>query len=788
MERVEYLLKNLNCAHCASLIEDTLGKMDGVMDHSLNFVSKKLILNVKNENKEEILTAVKETIVKIEPVVEIEEIGKSAFKDRMKVKLEGLGCSTCAQKMETQISQLDQVFDCSINFSNGTMSVRLVENADTKGLEKEIEAIVKSIEDHVNVIFLDESKMREYGDSQEKPEFNKKKELAKVMFAIVLFVSGLFANSINKDLSTALFVAAYAAAGYKIVIRALKNLKNGMVFDENFLMSVATIGAFSIGEYPEAAGVMIFYIVGEYFQAMAVDSSRRSIQGLLNIRPDFANILRGDEEIRVSPQEVCKGDIVIVKPGERIPLDGEVIDGKSSVDTSMLTGESVLRTARVGDKVMSGTINKNGVLKIRVETEFYESTVSKILDLVENAGAKKAKTEKFLTKFAKYYTPAVVLMALLVAIVPPFFIAGAQRSEWLYRGLIFLVVSCPCALVVSIPLSFFAGIGKSSKSGILVKGSNYLEALNKVDKVVFDKTGTLTKGIFEVTKIKAVSIGEEKLVEYAAIAESMSNHPIAVSIRKKYQKEIAKSDILEYEEIEGHGIRAKILVGEGLIKTGIEILAGNHRLMDKFEIDYEKVDEAGTIVYVASRDKYFGYILISDEIKEDSKRAVSQLQKLGIKTYMLTGDNRHVAKRIGSELSIDSVHFELLPSDKVEIFEKIQSESDGLTIFVGDGINDAPVLARADIGIAMGGVGSDAALEAADMVIMNDETSKLKTAIDIAKKTRKIVIQNIVFSLGIKICVMALGVLGSATMWQGVFADVGVALIAVLNALRILRS
>jgi Cd2+/Zn2+-exporting ATPase len=581
-----------------------------------------------------------------------------------------------------------------------------------------------------------------------------------------------------------LYFISYVLVGGEVVLRAIKNIIRGQVFDENFLMAIATIGAFAIGEYPEGVAVMLFYQVGEIFQGMAVNRSRKSITALMDIRPDFANLKIGDELKKVDPEEVSIGDIIVVKPGEKVPLDGKVIEGNSMVDTSALTGESVPREVRAGDNILGGVINKNGLLTIEVEKEFGDSTIAKILELVQNASSKKAPTEKFITKFARYYTPAVVFSALALAVIPPLVIDGATFSQWIYRALAFLVVSCPCALVVSIPLGFFGGIGGASKNGILVKGGNYLEALNDVEIVVFDKTGTLTKGVFKVTQIESQNnISKDELLTYAAYAESYSNHPIATSIVNAYGKEIAKGSVENYEEISGHGIK--------VIVEGKEVFAGNYKLMNKENIAYNAVETIGTVVHVAVDNVYAGYIVISDEVKEDSAKAIKTLKAIGVKkTVMLTGDNKTVGTKVAKELGLDQVYAELLPDQKVEMLELLYKEKSakGKLVFVGDGINDAPVLARADIGIAMGGIGSDAAIEAADIVIMTDEPSKIATAIKIAKKTRTIVMQNIVFALGIKLILLVLVASGLGTMWEAVFGDVGVTLIAVLNSMRAMKT
>ena len=562
----------------------------------------------------------------------------------------------------------------------------------------------------------------------------------------------------------------------------IKNIFKGEVFDEEFLMTVATIGAFAIGEFPEAVAVMLFYQIGEMFQDYAVDKSKKSITELMDIRPDVAYVKRNGKVEKVSPEIVKIEEEIVVKPGERIPLDGEVIEGISMLDTSALTGESVPRSIKVGDKVLSGFINQSGVISIRVEKEFGDSTVSKILDLVENASNKKSKSENFIRKFAKYYTPVVVVGALLLAIIPPFLLHLGSFSEWLYRALTFLVVSCPCALVVSVPLGFFAGIGAASKIGVLVKGSNYLEALANTEIVVFDKTGTLTEGVFEVQEINPVDISKEELLKLAAYAENYSNHPISNSLKKAYKQEINQDEIGNAEEISGKGIIT--------IVDGKEVVVGNDKLMEEKNIQYTKCQMVGTILYVAVNNKFAGSIIIADKIKEDSANAIEQLKKNNIKqVVMLTGDKKEVGESVAKELKLDKVYTELLPDQKVEkVEELIKDKSEkGKLAFVGDGINDAPVLAISDIGIAMGGVGSDAAIEAADIVIMTDEPSKIVGAIKVSKKTMRIVIQNIVFAIGIKVLVLILSALGISTMWEAVFADVGVCVIAVVNSLRALR-
>jgi len=609
-----------------------------------------------------------------------------------------------------------------------------------------------------------------------------KKRLWRIIIAGIIFAFAMITNFNIEWLQKALLVISFLMVGGDVVLWAFKNIIRGQVFDENFLMSIATIGAFAVGKYTEAVEVMLFYQVGELFQSYAVAQSRKSIATLMDIRPDYANVKRGDELVRVDPDEVKIGDIIVIKAGEKVPLDSKVIEGYSMVDTSALTGESVPREIEVGNDLLSGCININGVITAEVTKEFGESTVSKILDLVENASSKKSNSEQFITKFARYYTPIVVILAALLAIVPPLVISGATFSDWIYRALTFLVVSCPCALVISIPLSFFGGIGGASRRGILIKGSNYLEALAKTEIVVFDKTGTLTKGVFNVQDIHSEQLSKEELLELTAYAESYSNHPISLSLKRAYGKEIDNVRISNVEEISGHGVSATV--------DGKKVMAGNIKLMEKMDIPYSKGELIGTVVHVAVDGLYAGYIIIADEIKPDAAKAIRDLKSSGIKQIvMLTGDSKNVGTKVANELGIDTVYAELLPIDKVEKLEELFLEKSALgkLAFVGDGINDAPVLARADIGIAMGGLGSDAAIEAADIVIMNDEPSKIATAIKISQKTLKIAYQNIVFAIGIKVIVLVMSAFGYASMQVAVFADVGVAILAILNAFRALN-
>lgn len=610
-----------------------------------------------------------------------------------------------------------------------------------------------------------------------------KKRGIKIIISAILFVLALVITFSNEWINNGLFIISYLVVGFEILKKAVRNIFRGKVFDENFLMAVATIGAFAIGEFPEAVAVMLFYQVGELFQSYAVDKSRKSIASLMDIRPDYANIEKDGKVEKVDPDEVKIGDIIIVKTGEKIPLDGVVVEGTSSLDTMALTGESVPRVVKTEDEVLSGCINKDGLLKIRVTKEFGESTVSKILDLVENASSKKSKSENFITKFAKYYTPTVVIIAVLLAFIPPIILKDFNTfSVWLYRALSFLVVSCPCALVISIPLSFFGGIGGASKMGILIKGSNYLEALANTETVVFDKTGTLTEGIFEVQDIYAEGIEKDELLRIVAHAENYSNHPIAKSVKKAYNKEIDEKIIKNPQELSGKGIWARI--------DEKDILVGNEKLMLEEKIDFKKCDEVGTILYVAIDKKYVGYVLIADKIKQDSSKTIRELKAMNIKeTVMLTGDKKEVGEYVAKKLNMDKVYTELLPDGKVEKVEELlkQKSEKGKLVFVGDGINDAPVLTISDIGVAMGGLGSDAAIEAADIVIMTDETSKISKAINLSKKTMRIVRENIIFAIFVKIAVLVLTAFGASTMWEAVFADVGVSVIAIINALRMLN-
>ncbi|MEO2506744.1 heavy metal translocating P-type ATPase [Clostridium paraputrificum] len=723
--------------------------------------------------------------------------------NEIKLYLKGLDCANCANKIENKVNKLESVEEAVLNFSLSLLIVNLKENSDVNKVEEEIKTIVNKLEPHVIVSKYDNNIKEKKSvctseccsghahnveeKHEESYEHNHSEGVSlrdKVTLAIgfILFAIAIFIGE-EKSYVPYIYALSYVLVGGKVVLSAIRNIFRGQVFDENFLMTVATLGAFAIGNHPEGVAVMIFYEIGELFQSYAVNRSRKSISSLMDIRADYANLIIDGKEKKVDPSEIKIDDIIVIKPGERVPLDGVVIEGNTSLDTSALTGESLPRNIELNDEILAGVINLTGVIRVKVTKEFGESTVSRILELVQNASSKKAQTEKFITKFARYYTPVVVLSAVALAIIPPLVVEGALFSDWVYRALIFLVVSCPCALVVSIPLGLFAGIGGASKNGVLIKGGNYLEALKDVETVVFDKTGTLTKGVFKVVKINTNNIEEAELLRIAATGESFSNHPIAQSILKAYGKEVDKSIISNYEEISGNGIKVNI--------DNKEVLLGNYKLMNSNGIKYTNSEEIGTVVHVVVDGEYKGNIVIADEVKEDSKEAIKMLKKIGVKKcVMLTGDNKKVAEKIAEELGLDEVYAELLPTDKVAMVEKLLKEKSekGKLAFVGDGINDAPVLARADVGVAMGGIGSDAAIEAADVVLMRDNPSSLVDAIEIGRKTNRILWQNIIFSLGVKIAVLIPAAIGIANMWEGVFADVGVTLIAVLNSMRALRK
>lgn len=731
---------------------------------------------------------------------------------KLKLSLNGLDCANCAGKIEKAVSEFDEVSEASLNFSFKLLIIKYDANIDEKDIIAKITKVVKDLEPEVDVEKYSLSSSKNVrannksvctdgccdGHAHDHHEHNhnnsKKsvqdedgnkfirflKENYRLVVGIILFIIGMIL-----DENAIILIISYAFVGVEVLLSAVRNICKGKVFDENFLMSIATLGAIAIGQYPEGVAVMVFYEIGEMFQSYAVNRSRKSISELMDIKAEYANLVKGDTTEKVLPEEVKIDDIIMIKPGERVPLDGVIVSGDTSVDSSALTGESMPVNKRIGDEILAGCINNTNVIEVKVTHEFEESTVARILELVQNASSKKASTEKFITKFARYYTPIVVICALALAIIPSVFIQGANPNEWIYRALIFLVVSCPCALVISVPLGLFAGIGGASKKGILVKGGNYLESLKNIDTVVFDKTGTLTKGAFKVTQINNVGISKSELLKYAAICERYSNHPIAKSILEEYNasnnSDVEEIKIDNHEEVSGKGVITQI--------QDKKILAGNSKLMSSNGIVVPKDEYIGTVVYVAVNNEYKGSIIISDEVKSDSKEAISELKALGVKNVvMLTGDSKKVANAVASELGIENVYSELLPGDKVEKVEALlKEERKGKLAFVGDGINDAPVLARADVGVAMGGIGSDAAIEAADVVLMKDEPTALANAIKIGRKTNKILWQNIIFALGIKIIVLILATIGDANMWEAVFADVGVTLIAVINSMRALK-
>ena len=780
-----YLLKGLDCPNCSAKIEKEVGELDGVTSSTVNLMNQIMSVQAGTSVATYLLDTVTTIVHSHEPDVEVSEKTEPAVTKVYLLK--GLDCPNCSAKIEKEVGELDGVTSSTVNLMNQTLTVQAGTSVAASLLDT-VTTIVHSHEPDVEVSEKQLEATAPVKKNEKAAVYNDedKKRTIRLAVGAVVYAIGM-ALTVFAKLPTlaelAFLIVAYAILGWDVVWQAVKNITRGQVFDEHFLMSVSTIGAFAIGEYPEAVAVMLFYQVGEFFQSLAVKRSRKSISDLMDICPDSATVKRNGVLQVVSPESVAVGEIIVVKPGEKIPLDGIVVDGESMLDTKALTGESVPRSIRKGDEALSGCINQSGLLTLKVTKSFGESTVSKITDLVENASARKAPTENFITTFARYYTPVVVGMAAVLAIIPPLVLGGGW-SEWLRRGFVFLIVSCPCALVISIPLTFFGGIGAASKRGVLVKGSNYLEALNKVSVVVFDKTGTLTKGVFEVANIiPAAGYQKEQVLEYAAQAESYSNHPIAKSILATYGKPIDQKQFSDFEEISGHGISVMV--------QGKKVLAGNSKLMESEKIAYAACDAAGTKFYVAADGSYVGCILIADEVKPDSKCAIAELKKIGVeKTVMLTGDDERIGKSVADELGLDAYYAQLLPDQKVEKLEMLdkQKRQGSKLAFVGDGINDAPVLARADVGIAMGGLGSDAAIEAADVVLMTDEPSKLVEAIDVAKATKRIVMQNIVIALGIKSVFLVLGALGMAGMWEAVFGDVGVTIIAVLNAMRILKK
>ena len=776
--RKQYELEGLCCGNCAAKIEEEVGGLNGVLGANVDFASKLLTVELSEQAiPENIADQARKISKSHDSDIELKEKELPQAGKRVMYLL-GLDCADCARKIETAVSRMEGVQSASVDFATQKLTIEVSDKGSLAVIARQAAQLIQEMEPDVEISYSGKV-------AEEAPDAIKKHRLRQIglITGAVLFVIGMV-FPFSQPVEFVLFLISYLLVGGEVVLRAMKNIAKGQVFDENFLMSVATVGAFTIGDFAEGVAVMLFYQVGEFFQNLAVNRSRKSISALMDIRPDYANLKTGGEVKKVSPEEVGIGDLILVRPGEKVPLDGKVIEGTSSVDTAALTGESLPRDVEPGTELLSGSVNKNGLLTVEVTREFGESTVTKILDLVQNASSQKAPTENFITKFARYYTPVVVFAALALAVIPPLVIPGASFTQWINRALTFLVVSCPCALVISIPLSFFGGIGGASKKGILVKGSNYLEALNNVDTVVFDKTGTLTKGSFKVTQINtAKEWTQDEILSYAAHAELYSSHPIAASIREAYGREPDPAQVSDYEEISGKGVRVKV--------NGKTVLAGNGKLMEAENIEWQAPSKAGTVVYLAVDGAFAGSVVISDEIKPDSKPAIQNLKAIGVRnTVMLTGDSRAAGESVAKELGLDAVYTELLPQQKVEQMEALSNQvaKGGKLVFIGDGINDAPVLARADVGVAMGGLGSDAAIEAADVVLMTDEPSKLVTAIRIAKKTRSIVWQNILFALGVKTVILVLAAFGIATMWAAVFGDVGVTIIAVLNAIRATRT
>ena len=687
------------------------------------------------------------------------------------VKLQNLDCANCAGKIEKRLNELDELSNVKLNFATSTLSF---EQKSEKNLLDKIENEIQKIEKQVLIIKDETKKQRTFWEL-----LNKKLLLITIISIILTFISYNYVS--NKNLQLILYVTAYLLVGRDVIFQAIKNIKNGKVFDEHFLMSIATIGAFALGEYVEGIAVMLFYQIGEMFQAVAVNNSRDNINALIDIKPEFANVKEGENIIQKTPENVKIGDTILVKVGEKVPVDGILLSKKCSFDTSTITGEFKPKTINENEELISGYINISNASYIKVKSLYKDSTIAKIVELIENAASKKASAEKFISKFAAVYTPIVVILAVLLSTLPPLFIQGAVFTDWIERGLIFLVISCPCALVVSVPLSFFSAIGAISKRGVLVKGANYVEKLTEIRNIVFDKTGTLTHGVFEVTDIKSKLLPEDELLKLAAYSESFSTHPIALSIVKAYGKEIDLKHIITHEEFGGMGIKA--------IVDNKEVLIGNTKLLTKFNIQYDDVKENLSAILIAIDNVFAGYIVVDDIIKTEAKSVISELKKLNInKTYMLTGDKKEVALNVATVLGIDEVKYELLPQEKLTYFEKIKKQTNQPTAFVGDGINDAPTLANADLGIAMGGIGSDLAVKSADIVLLNDNIQSIVDAIKIAKKTKTIVYQNIVFIMLVKVGFLALGAGAIIGMKEAIFADVGVALLAIFNSMRILGT
>lgn len=824
----KFILKGLECPHCSAEIETAISKLDGISSSNVNLIKQTLTVKVTDKYSGNLFSDITKTVHTYEPDVNVIEeknineccscgynhihshskndhshccdghglshsdkrihYSKTTNAIESVFTLKGLDCPHCSTEIENDLLNIDGIISANINLMKQLLTVSVSENY-CGNLIADIEKTVHAHEPDVAVIDGSVSHKTENVDKNKNKIIDTKSNkfiisrlaLGTLIYALVFLLP--MVTTIPKAVELSILTIAYIILGADIVFKAFRNISKGRVFDENFLMTVSTIGAFVIGEYPEAVAVMLFYQVGEFFQSLAVKRSRKSISALMDIRPDSANVKRNGTLITVSPEEVLVGETIVVKPGEKIPLDGVIVEGESMLDTRALTGESVPKKAKQGDSVLSGCINESSLLSVEVTKQFNESTASKIIELVENAAGRKAPMENFITKFSRYYTPVVVIFAALLAIIPPL-LFDFTWTESIRRGFVFLVISCPCALVISIPLTFFGGIGAASRKGVLVKGSNYLEALSNIETIVFDKTGTLTKGVFNVTKIKTSNnFSKEQVLEYAALAECMSNHPIARSIISEYKNDIKEDRIKNFKEVSGYGVTCEV--------DGQLIIAGNSKMMGKHGIIPSETNQTGTTVHIAFDGKYCGYIVISDEIKSDSRDAIAALKDIGVKkSVMLTGDNKSIAKFTAEELGLDEFYGDLLPAQKVEKVEYLDSQKSykGKLAFVGDGINDAPVLARADIGIAMGALGSDAAIEAADVVLMTDEPSKLIDAINVSKQTKKIVTQNIVIVLLIKALFLILGAFGIAGMWEAVFGDVGVMIIAVINSMRILKK
>ncbi|MDY0209783.1 MAG: heavy metal translocating P-type ATPase [Acholeplasma sp.] len=774
MKEIKYKLNHLSSESSKSEIEERIRDIKGVNKAHLSFIDKELtVMVLKHEDKALLLKQITNMVKSVEKDVLVSEMSTALV-----YKMDGLDCANCAAKIEDKLNRTENVMSAHLDFISKKLTINIKDPLLENQIEHKAKQIIDRIEPGVTL-----SKMANKLDTDDSMDGMMKTEIIYFVIGLIVFVNAFLMDK-GSLLYYLLLALSYVIIGGKVVWKAIKNLLHGKVFDENFLMTIATLGAFAVNEHPEAVAVMIFYQIGEFFQKVAVNRSRKSIKKLMSIRPDVATLKVGNDYQVVSVERINVGDIIVIKPGERIPLDGMIIEGSSSVDNKVLTGESLPQTVNPHDLVLSGCSNLSGVLTVKVSKPFGESTASVILEMVQNATSKKAQTEHFITKFARIYTPIVTIFALLLAVIPPLIIQDASFEDWLYRALIFLVISCPCALVVSIPLGFFGGIGAASKHGILVKGGNYLEALNQVEIAVFDKTGTLTAGSFEVTEVwPCGEMTKDELLRITAHVESFSNHPIAQSILKTYPNQVDSSLVTQVEELPGFGLKATYLSDS--------ILIGNEKLMMKETITFKPSSALGTVLYVAKNHRHIGEIILSDVLKQDSKETIKRLKALGVKkTVMLTGDKKAISDDIGNRLEMDVIHSELLPGEKLRMVEELlkQTSKKGKLFFVGDGINDTPVLARSDIGIAMGGLGADAAIDIADIVIMNDEPLSIVTAIMIAKKTRRIVWQNILFALGIKLLFLSLGAIGMATMWEAVIADVGVSLLAVLNAMRVLKT